>query len=626
VKAAAAWIADRELWLLLLIIPLLVFPVSVLPFVAVGLTALVWACRWVARGRPSIGTAFDGATLILLIMTGVGRAVSVDPALSQSKVWGMVLGFVVFYAVANGVRGESQIVRGGVVLGVLALALAVASFLGTDWSNVRLVTIPAIYDNLPTLIRGLPGSGVPRSSDLFHPRQVGAMMGLLLPVFAALLIGRSSRLRVLALPICLATGLVMLLTQSAQAILGAAAALSLVLAWRSRWFWLLVPLVALGAVWGVSQVGAERLRNTALSADNAIGIAVVLRMDMWSRSFAMLRDMPFTGIGINTFPTIQSAYYPGYGIGPEPHSHHFFIQTALDLGLPGLFALIWLLGAFFFLCRRRYRAGQDQTYRALMVGLACGVVAFLLNGLFDAVTLGAKPIFILWGMFGLVAALPHVPTAVALEPQSLAGAVPAWRSAFLTPLMLVVAGVLLGMWARPSAWAVNQALVHSHRWLLPFASTMPAPSEFAFVGLTEVKRDLTAVLRADPANAQALLELARAQLWLGEHEAAIALFQRVAALESENPRFAYLPSERLLRETLEETRGEQLALIYEQWLARFPDRAEGYVRAALVVADSADLNRARGLVAAGLKAGAEPMAALVYLDSVLAEAAALITP
>lgn len=625
-KALATWIADRELWLLVVIIPLLVFPISVLPVVAVGLTALVWACRWVARGRPSIGTALDGANLILLLMTGVGLAVSVDPALSQSKVWGMVLGFVVFYAVANGLRGEAQIVRGGQVLGLLALALAIASFLGTDWSNVRLVSIPAIYDNLPTLIRGLPGSGVPRTSDLFHPRQVGAMMGLLLPVFVALLIGRGSRLRVLALPICLATGLVMLLTQSAQAILGAAAAVFLVFAWRSRWFWLLAPLIALGAVWGVNQVGAERLRNTAFSADNAVGIAVVLRMDMWSRSFAMLRDMPFTGIGINTFPTIQQAYYPGYGIGPEPHAHHFFIQTALDLGLPGLFALLWLLGAFFLLCRRRYRASQDWTYRALVVGIACGVLSFLLNGLFDAVTLGAKPVFLLWGMFGLVAALPDAPATVATEPQPSTGAAPAWRGAFLTPLLLVLAGTLIGAWAKPSAWSVNQALINSHRLLLPFASVMPVPSEAALVGLLEAKRDLIAVLRADPANAQVTLELARAQLWLGEHQAAFALFQRVAALESDTPRFTYLPSERLLRDSLEEMRSEQLATIYGQWMARFPDRAEGYLRAALIAADyGADLNRARGLVAAGLNAGAQPSAALDELDKAFT-GAALVTP
>jgi hypothetical protein len=602
-------VASHELVLLLPILPLLMFPVSILPFAGLALAGLVWGCRWIDRGRPSISTHLDGANVILAGMTLVGLAVSVDPALSSSKVWGLALGFIVFYAVANGLRGQDRIIQGGRLLGGLALLLAVASFFGTDWGSVRLVDLPALYDRLPTLIRGVPGSGVPRASDLFHPRQVGAMMGLCLPVFAALLWGRGSRLRLAALLVCLVTGSVMLLTQSAQAILGAAVGVALALIWRWRWALLLIPLVAVAAGWGAAQVGPDRLRNTFFSEDNAIGIAVVLRLDMWSRALAMLGDRPLTGIGINTFPTIQSAFYPGYAIGPEPHAHNQYLQTALDLGVPGLFAWVWLIGAFYVAVWRRLSvrtpAGDDPTYRALMAGLACGVTSFLIHGLFDAVTLGAKPIFLLWAMFGLVSASPQPPAPSARGRT--------WWGALLMPLLLTGIGVLVIGWGSPAMYRVNRSLVEAHRLLwTPAGAPAPSPER-----LTQARAALIDALTAEPANQQATLLLARTHLWGGDAAGAVAFYRRASALEAATPLLVYRPSERWRRGSAEGSKGDQLTLIYSQWQARFPDQAEQTIRVVLVVADYlGDTARARNLIQNAISRGAQPASALAEVETV----------
>lgn len=50
-----------------------------------------------------------------------------------------------------------------------------------------------------------------------------------------------------------------------------------------------------------------------LDINNMVGIGIVLRLDIWSRAVAMIREMPFTGVGLNTF-----------SLGAKPLLYQFF--------------------------------------------------------------------------------------------------------------------------------------------------------------------------------------------------------------------------------------------------------------------------------------------------------------
>jgi uncharacterized protein YjeT (DUF2065 family) len=89
------------------------------------------------------------------------------------------------------------------------------------------------------------------------------------------------------------------------------------------------------------------------------------------------------------------------------HAHNIFLQTALDLGLPGLIAYLALLGLALVVCWRWARWG-DRLYRATALGLAAGLVGFHAYGLTDAVALGSKPGVVFWMALGLVAVLERV--------------------------------------------------------------------------------------------------------------------------------------------------------------------------------------------------------------------------
>jgi len=64
-----------------------------------------------------------------------------------------------------------------------------------------------------------------------------------------------------------------------------------------------------------------------------------------------------------------------------------------------------LLTTFAITAWRAYQALDDRWLRALIVGLACGMLAHQVFGLTDAFLLGTKPGVVMWVFMGLIAAL-----------------------------------------------------------------------------------------------------------------------------------------------------------------------------------------------------------------------------
>ena len=69
-------------------------------FVALG---LLWVARWRVTGRVTVATPMDMAILALLAILPVSLYVSTDWSLSLPKVFGLILGIAIFYAVVNAV-------------------------------------------------------------------------------------------------------------------------------------------------------------------------------------------------------------------------------------------------------------------------------------------------------------------------------------------------------------------------------------------------------------------------------------------------------------------------------------------------------------------------------------------
>jgi len=415
----ASIIAGAEILLLIAIYAMFTFSDRV-PLPGLVAMGLLWMARWWATGRLTAATPMDVPILGILAIVPVSLYASVDWRLSQPKVYGLILGVAIFYAVVNAIRTIRGVQFAALALVLVSAAVVMLGLVGTDWSSTKLFSLPQVYGHLPKLVRGIPRS----LGGGFAPNGIGGTLIFLIPVLLSLLWSgqllkgseeHNSRLlqvcRVwyrptLALSLLL-TASTLVLTQSRGSFIGITVGLLVLAAWRDRRALWAIPAVAL-AVFAVFKSGRGwELTQFVLRVD-AGARTVQGRMEIWQRAMYMIQDFPYTGIGIGTFDKVANVLYPFFLIGPDArvtHVHNELLQVAVDLGIPGLVAYVALLSAFAVTASRAYHALDDRFLRALIVGLACGMLAHQVFGLTDAFLLGTKPGVVMWVFLGIVTAL-----------------------------------------------------------------------------------------------------------------------------------------------------------------------------------------------------------------------------
>lgn len=420
-----SWLAQAEPLLVALAAPLLLFPRGVLPWFGFGVLLLGWITRGVGTHRWFDRTPLDRPILAIFLMVFVSIYPSVDWQLSLPKLCGILLGVAVYYATARAVSSPRDFWMGVSLVVASVVPIAILGLIGTDWTVGKYGLPAGVYSRIPRVIQQVQTS-VGTSSG-FNPNELGITLAFLLPVPTALLLRPSEtwgRRILLAIPFALG-GAVLVLTGSRSALLGTVVAMIALVVWRDRRFGLGIFALAVTSAVVVIASGSVPVGDLLLKLDSTSGTGVASlpsRAEVWGRAIEMIRDFPFTGIGLNTFPVVLDALYPSFYAGPGvivPHAHDVYLQTALDLGLGGLggFIGLWVLAGWLgWMGYRAYGAEQaGAQVQAAIVGLLGGFLAYLVAGLTDATMLGTKPTVLLWLMLGLVVAVNRLP-AVATGP------------------------------------------------------------------------------------------------------------------------------------------------------------------------------------------------------------------
>jgi putative inorganic carbon (HCO3(-)) transporter len=430
--AAAAPTKQRQQWLarvaaieplwLLLLAPLLWFPRHWSGWLLLAIP-LLWSIRWLARGRLSVRTPYDVTLGVLVLTIPLTLLPIVDWDAAAPKLYGLILGIALVYALANSLRSGTLTLLGVYTLVVgCGCGVAVVGLIGSDWKGGRSPVLDAISERLPRVIQGVTKYG---SRGAIHPNEIAGALTLLQPLAVACALGvwrdrmaqRRTALLWALVPSSVLMLLVLILTASRSAFLGVAGGLLLVLAWalvggqrspRGRVRGVLVLVVSVAAL-GL----ASRYLISAWVGDAESGLdSYQSRVELWNRALRMLWDFPFTGIGPGQFSLVLHALYVPFLVAPNeyvPHAHNVFLQLGLDLGIPGALAMLGALGGFLWAMWQVCRRSCDLQLAGAAVGLAAGVVSFLVYGLTDAIVIGARGGVLLWIMLGLGAALWRVP-------------------------------------------------------------------------------------------------------------------------------------------------------------------------------------------------------------------------
>ena len=394
---------------------------------------------WALGKNPILPTPWNNWLLLFSSMVLISLWATYDISVSLPKVTGVVLGLAIYYGFYRYARSQ----RGWLVCWLIfiggGLAVTVLSLLGTNWAETKFQAMNALTSRMPAVLK-LAGA-----EEGIHPNEVAGALLWVLPSMAVVWFLVTSSLVSLQkiwprwLVWSLWAGLsivgsievgIFILTQSRSAYFGLAAAALIMLGFvlPHRWLKIYAIIGGAGLLLGLGLffskgiepglrwiLGLQTPNTTAFSIDT-----VEARTELWSRALYCIQAFPITGMGMNTFRYLVNDLFPlktidpGYNFG---HAHNEYLQTALDLGLPGLISLIGIYLSSLVMAVRSApilkkgnlsvenpRKGLFLWDGRLLLGLGWGLLGHMVYGLFDAIALGAKPGFLFWMALGLMAA------------------------------------------------------------------------------------------------------------------------------------------------------------------------------------------------------------------------------
>lgn len=408
VRAIASRIADQQLVIVLLCVaPVLLFEAYVPKWgiaVALAVIPALWLVRWLGLGSPVRATPLDMPILLLLTMVPVGAWVAAFKPVCLAGLYRAVLGTGLYYGAVGTLTSARRIRR---FVGLILIAIpvfALLALLGTRLADSKFPLLGVLYDWIPSAIKPFW-----RPTGL-GPNSVAGGLVMLIPFTVGFTLGARRRsLRMACALASLAAAAVLVLTQSRGALVGLALAVLVMLIVWNRRFLLAIPALLLGASVALVLLGAERFGELMLSGAATSAVASLeVRLEIWARALAMLRDFPVTGVGLGTFDQIMDLLYPLLAVVPQTdifHPHNLFLFQAVTGGLPALVGFLALILLLLVMAVGAIRMSQRDEGWPLALGLLGALVASLTHGIFDSPTAFIRASAILWTLFGLQTAL-----------------------------------------------------------------------------------------------------------------------------------------------------------------------------------------------------------------------------
>ena len=414
-------------------IPLLLIPYTFIiqPSGAwvMALLVIPFALHFLAHGRLIPPTPLNSQLTLLLIMVGVSLYATYSFELSISKVTNLTTSIILFWMATSAFSQNKTIYLYSIVL-LLFMSLAVAGIALTK------TNFSASLPGFGSLVAPLNAAQLriapylPNAVPVFNPNQIAGVLLWSAPFSFILSITALRQIKTLAqqtkpltlwlglstlLGITFVVNVILIFTQSRGAYLGYAVALLttlVILIGRKRW-WLSLIIITIFSLLGgfLLQQIPELTQSGALDTNTVATLSG--RLEIWSRAIYGLQDFPFTGMGMNTFREVIHILYPLFLIPPTTdlgHAHNHFLQTGLDLGLPGLIAYLSMWLTLPVILWKTWHQAQEPWHQTIILATTASLTAYFVYGITDTVALGAKPGFVFWWLLATLFALHRLTT------------------------------------------------------------------------------------------------------------------------------------------------------------------------------------------------------------------------
>jgi O-antigen ligase/polysaccharide polymerase Wzy-like membrane protein len=279
------------------------------------------------------------------------------------------------------------------------------------------------------------GTGEGISSVFPNRHHLSAVLTVLFPLLASLALGvsqRGRRIAAIAAAILCAAGLLLCLERSAWIAAAVGLLVWLFLAgWSApsphsrRWWRAALAVAGCGllvgagffAVSDVNAVVADRAREipTALHGQDQ---NFAWRVQKWRGTVVMAARRPVWGWGpgqyvLHQYPYTHISSYPGtspaaereelrrYGASFDDMAYNDFLQTAAELGFPGLALYLLLLTSFFSKSGRALRRLPEGLRRMTLLGCMAGIAAQMVDALANGSWRYTECTIFFWLVLGL---------------------------------------------------------------------------------------------------------------------------------------------------------------------------------------------------------------------------------
>jgi O-antigen ligase len=149
-----------------------------------------------------------------------------------------------------------------------------------------------------------------------------------------------------------------------------------------RVLWVTLGILVAGGAGLLPLFGTRRFRSML---DITAGTGF-FRLRLWQSAWAMLRDHPWLGVGLDNFLYQYRTRYILPDAWQEPnlsHPHNILLDFGTRLGVGGIAVLLWLQVTFWRVAWRLHRHQPEGDVRALTLGLMATMVAILAHGIVD---------------------------------------------------------------------------------------------------------------------------------------------------------------------------------------------------------------------------------------------------
>ncbi len=237
-------------------------------------------------------------------------------------------------------------------------------------------------------------------STFENPNVLGEYLLLIIPICVGVIVGRRGGFnKLIHLGIVAALSMCMIYTYSRGNWIGLLVAIFMFCAfYDKRFIWLTAVAVLLSPLFL-----PESVINRFFSVGDMDDSSTSYRVYIWIGTLRMLKDYWFSGIGIGeeAFRKIYEMY--SLSAVAAPHSHNLYLQIITENGIMGIIAFGAVMVVYFKMCISTITACRDKLLKALTIGLASGMLGYLIQGLFDNVWYNYRVFLLFFIILGITA-------------------------------------------------------------------------------------------------------------------------------------------------------------------------------------------------------------------------------